>query len=69
MDGDDAYLAKLGKIKKRNQDHDSPPPSYVGGKQQIASILKNPKKLDSPRLRLNEKLRVRQFIVSDPSTI
>ena len=28
------------------------------------SILKTPEKLDSPRLQINEKLRVRQYIVS-----
>ena len=33
------------------------------------SILKNLKKLDLPRLQINEKLRVRQYIISDPSTI
>ena len=33
------------------------------------SILKNPKKLDVPRLHFNEKLRVRQYIISDPSTV
>ena len=34
-----------------------------------SSILKNPKNLDSPRLRFIEKLRVRQNIISDPSTV
>ena len=33
------------------------------------SILKNPKKLDLPRLHFNEKLRDRQYIISDPSII
>ena len=28
-----------------------------------------PKKLDSPRLQFNEKLRVRQYIISDPSNV
>ena len=33
------------------------------------SILKNSKKLEVPRVHFNEKLRVRQYIISDPSTI
>ena len=31
--------------------------------------FKKPKKLDSPRLQLNGKLRVRQYIISDPSNV
>ena len=37
--------------------------------KQTTSILKNPKTLDSPRLFLNDKLRVRQCIVSDHFTV
>ena len=33
------------------------------------SILKNPKKLDLPRLNISEKLRVRQYIISDPRMV
>ena len=31
--------------------------------------VEKPKKLDLPRLQINEKLRVRQYIISDPSNI
>ena len=37
--------------------------------KQTTSILKKPKRLDLPRLQINEKLRVRQYIISDPSNI
>ena len=33
------------------------------------SIMKNPKKLDSPQLQMNEQIRVRQYIISDPPSI
>ena len=33
------------------------------------SIPKNPKKIDLPRLQINDKLRVRQYIISDPATV
>ena len=37
--------------------------------KKTTSILKNQKKLDLPRLQIYEKLRVRQYIISDPSNI
>ena len=45
------------------------PPAKTMQKKQTTSILKNPKKLDLPRLQVNEKLRVRQYIISDPSNV
>ena len=56
------------KMEDAKQDNTSPSQSETNNKQ-TTSILKKPKKLDLPRLQFDTKLRVRQYIISDPSTV
>ena len=46
------------------------PPAKTTQKKYTTDLhFEKPKKLDSPRLQLNHKLRVRQYIISDPSNV
>ena len=56
------------KMEDAKQDNTSPSQSETNNKR-TTSILKKPKKLDLPRLQFDTKLRVRQYIISDPSTV
>ena len=68
--GAGAHL-KPKNLKLEDSKTDETPTSTneVPNKQTNNFYIEKPKKLDLPRLQFNEKLHVRQYIISDPSNI